>query len=233
VHRHAGWAKAKQCPPSLPNPYEVPGCQETDAPSERILLIFFRCGYAKRRPSLATCSVCISVGWCTNVTAPHTYCGSSAIGMAVTESIDRVLCALETYLYPHTVLLKHRATHLCAPVRLRCGGGAAHGHHQGLSPYGQEREQASHQTRRVRAKRLWAHGRSSTHEVPHGRAQGPGCAHRAPVRRQAHLLPSLSSGEKCPDRTRPSVATCNRPHGLIYGRGPSTPCLCHTFSPNG
>ena len=82
--------------------------------------------------------------------------------MAVAESIDRVLCALETYLYPHTVLLKHRAAHLCVPVRLRFGGGAAHGHHQGLSLYEQEREQASNQTRRVGAKRLCAHGRSET-----------------------------------------------------------------------
>src|SRR5881397_1368723 len=87
--------------------------------------------------------------------------------MAVTESIAMVLCALETYLYPHTVLCKHEAAHLCAPVRLRFGGGAAHGHPQGLSPYGQEREQASNQTRRVRAKCLCAHERSSTQEVPH------------------------------------------------------------------
>jgi hypothetical protein len=27
------------------------------------------------------------------------------MGMAVTESVGLVLCALETYLYPHTVLL--------------------------------------------------------------------------------------------------------------------------------
>src|SRR2546430_11552547 len=50
-----------------PNSYEDPGCQETNSPSERIVLVFFRCGYAKRRPSLATCSVFISVGWCTTV----------------------------------------------------------------------------------------------------------------------------------------------------------------------
>jgi hypothetical protein len=153
--------------------------------------------------------------------------------MAVTESIDMVLCALETYLYPHTVLLKHRAAQRCAPVRLRFGGGAAHDHHQGLSPYGQEREQASNQTRRVRAKRLCAHGRSATHEVPHGRARWPGCAHHDPVRRQAHLLPSLSSGEKCPDRTRPSVSTCNRPHGPAYAPRPSRPCPCRVFSLSG
>jgi len=153
--------------------------------------------------------------------------------MAVTESIAMVLCALETSLYPHTVLCKHEAAHLCAPVRLRFGGGAAHGHPQGLSPYGQEREQASNQTRRVRAKRLCAHGRSATHEVPHGRARWPGCAHHDPVRRQAHLLPSLSSGEKCPDRTRPSVSTCNRPHGPAYAPRLSRPCPSRVFSLSG
>jgi len=84
------------------------------------------------------------------------------MGMAVTERHTMALCALETYLYPHTVLRKRRAAHRCAPVRLRFGGGAAHGHHEGLSLYEQEREQASNQTRRVGAKRLCAHGRSET-----------------------------------------------------------------------
>ena len=153
--------------------------------------------------------------------------------MAVTESIGMVLCALETYLSPHTVLRKRGAAHLCAPVRLRFGGGAAHGHHQGLSPYGQEREQASKHTRRVRAKRLCAQERSSTHEVPHGRARGPGCAHRDPVRLQARLLPSLSSGERGPDRTRPSVSTCHRPPGPAYAPKPSRPCPSRVFSLSG
>src|SRR5262245_28521030 len=83
--------------------------------------------------------------------------------MAITERQTMALCALETYLYPHTVLRKRRAAHRCAPVRLRFGRGAAHGHHQGLSLYEQEREQASNQTRRIGAKRLCAHGRSETH----------------------------------------------------------------------
>jgi len=85
-----------------------------------------------------------------------------------------VLCALETYLYPHTVLLKGGAAHLRAPVRFRFGWGAAHDHHQGLSPSGQEREQASNHTRRVRAQCLCAHERSSTQGVQHCRARLPG-----------------------------------------------------------
>ena len=111
--------------------------------------------------------------------------------MAVTESMRMVLCALETYRYPHTVLCKRLAAHLCAPVRLRFGGGAAHGHPQGRSLYGQEREQASNQTRRVRATGLCAQERSSTHKGPHGRARWSGSTHGDPVRRQARLHSSL------------------------------------------
>src|SRR5215467_1264731 len=98
------------------------------------------------------------------------------MGMAVTERQTMALYALETSLYPHTVLRKRRAAQRCAPVRLRVGRGAAHGHPQGLSLYDQEREQASNHTRRVGAKRLWAQGRSSTYEVLQGRARWPGCA---------------------------------------------------------
>jgi hypothetical protein len=47
-------------------------------------------------------------------------------------------------------------------VRLRCGGGAAHDHPQGLSLPIEEREQVSKHTRRGRAQRLWAHERSET-----------------------------------------------------------------------
>ena len=144
-----------------------------------------------------------------------------------------VLCALETYPYPHTVLRKRRAAHLRAPVRLRFGGGAVHGHHEGLSLLLQEREQASNQTRRVRAKCLCAHARSSTPEVPHDRAREPGCAHRDPVRRQARRLSSLRSGERCPERTRPSVSTCHRPHGPAYAPRSSRPCSSRVFSRSG
>ena len=140
------------------------------------------------------------------------------------------LCALETYLYPHTVLRKREAAHRCAPVRLRFGGGAAHGHQQGLSLYGQEREQASNQRRRVRAQGLCAPERSSTHEVPHGRARWSGSTHRDPVRRQARLLSSLTLGERCRDRTRPSVSTCNRPPGPAYGPRLSGLCPSRVFS---
>ena len=94
----------------------------------------------------------------------------------MTESGSMVLCARETSLYPHTVLRKRGAAHRCAPVRLRFGGGAAHGHHEGLALCIQEREQASHHTRRVRAQRLCAHGRSETQlgiVAKHGDQDGP------------------------------------------------------------
>src|SRR5262245_57954853 len=116
--------------------------------------------------------------------------------MASAESRERVFCALATSLYPHTVLRKRGAARPHAPVRLRFGGGAAPSNHEELPPYEQEREQASKQTRRARAKGLCAHTRSSTQAVHHDRARVPGSAHRDPVRLQARLLPSLSSGER-------------------------------------
>ena len=151
----------------------------------------------------------------------------------MTESVSMVLCALETYLDPHTVLRRLGAAHLRAPVRLRCGGGAAHGHPQGRSPFGQEREQTSQHTRGGGATRLWAQARSATHEVPHGRARGPGGAQRDPGRLQARLLPSLRSGARCPERTRPSVATWQRPPGPAAAPSPSRPCPARVFSLSG
>ena len=96
--------------------------------------------------------------------------------MAVAESVGSVLGARETSRYPPTVLRTRRAAHLRAPVRLRCGGGAAHDHPQGRSLPIEEREQVSKQTRRGRAQRLWAHERSETQcysVAKHGRQAGP------------------------------------------------------------
>jgi hypothetical protein len=153
--------------------------------------------------------------------------------VAVPERLERGLCALATSRSPHRVLRKPRAAPRCAPGRRRCGGGAAPGPPQGRSPYGQEREQASNQPRRGRAKRLWAHGRSSTHEGPHGRARWPGCAQRDPGRRPAPLLPALRSGAKCPERTRPAVAPWNRPHGPADVPRPARLCPCRVCSLSG
>jgi hypothetical protein len=50
--------------------------------------------------------------------------------MAMAESCGTALGALETSLYPHTVLLKSEAAYLYAPVSSRFGGGAAHRNHE-------------------------------------------------------------------------------------------------------
>src|SRR6266566_951411 len=60
-------ASAAWLPRATPNPYEVPSCQETHLPSERMLPIFFRGAAGEARPSLATCCVCIAVCWGPNV----------------------------------------------------------------------------------------------------------------------------------------------------------------------
>jgi hypothetical protein len=64
---------------------------------------------AERSPSLATCSVCISVSWCTNVATPNTYGGSLAAVTPSAETTQGGLCDLETSLYPRTVLCKEAA----------------------------------------------------------------------------------------------------------------------------
>jgi hypothetical protein len=143
------------------------------------------------------------------------------------------LGALETYLYPPPVLLKREAAYLYAPVRSRGGCGAAPSNHQELLPVGQEREEASKHTRRVRAKGLWAQRRSATPCVHHDRAQGSGGAHRDPVRPPARLLPSLKSGERGRVQTPPPVSTCHRPFGPAEEPRWSMPCPCHVFSLSG
>jgi hypothetical protein len=57
------------------------------------------------------------------------------MAMAIAERRGTGFCALETYLYPHTVLFKSGAAHLDAPVSARFGGGAAHRNHQERPPY--------------------------------------------------------------------------------------------------
>ena len=153
--------------------------------------------------------------------------------MASAESRDPGFCALATSLDPPTVLRKRGATRPHVPVRLRCGGGAAHGNHQQRPPYEQEREQASKHTRKVRAKGLCAPERSSTQAVHHCSARLPGCAHRDPVRLQARRLPSLSCGERYRDRTPRPVSTCHRPPGQAYAPRSLKPCPSRVFSLNG
>ena len=178
---------------------------------------------AKRSPPRATCSVCMAVCWCTNVTAPHPSCGSPAIKMAATERVGRVLCARETSLSPPTVLRTRGAAPLRAPVRRRGGCGAAHGTQQGRALPIQAREPASKQPRRGRAQGLWAQRRASTPGGPHGRARLPGGAQRDPVRRQARLLPSLHAGASGRARTPPPVATGQSVPGPAEAPRPSTP----------
>jgi hypothetical protein len=56
------------------------------------------------------------------------------MALAMAESRGPVFCALETSRYPHTVLFQRGAAHLEAPVRARCGCGAAHRHHPDRPP---------------------------------------------------------------------------------------------------
>jgi hypothetical protein len=64
---------------------------------------------AERSPSLATCSVFMSVYWDTNGAAPNTYGGSLAAVTTSAETTQGGLCDLDTDLYPRTVLCKEAA----------------------------------------------------------------------------------------------------------------------------
>jgi hypothetical protein len=134
------------------NPYEDPCGQETHLPSERIVCFLPPPSSVWRRCPLAPCADVIALGWCdTHVAAPHTYGGSTARAMAMAESRGTVVCAREPSLSPPTVRCHSGAAQLEAPVRARCGGGAAHRTHQDRPPDAEVRAQASKHTRRVRA----------------------------------------------------------------------------------
>jgi len=66
-----------------------------------------------RHRSLTTCADLIAMGRPRHtVSAPHTYGGSVTIAMVIAGRRCVVLCGLETYPYPHTVLGKVRAQRL-------------------------------------------------------------------------------------------------------------------------
>src|SRR5262245_6047602 len=116
--------------------------------------------------------------------------------MVVTESVSMVLCALETYLYPHTVLLKGGAAPLHAPVRLRFGGGAVHVNLRRLVLYVSEPERMSNQSAGLRVNGLCALRRSRRKATDMPEHAGPGSSRMRPVRRRAHPLRSFLTLEK-------------------------------------
>jgi hypothetical protein len=139
--------------------------------------LLFSAENAWRSSPLAPCSAVIALGWhSAHVAAPHTYGGSTAMAMARAESRATVFCALATSRDPHAVLLNGGAPRFRAPVRFRCGCGAAHRHHPSLAPAGSARAQASNPTHRVGAQGLWALERSSTPQGHHDRARWPGAS---------------------------------------------------------
>src|SRR5262249_21990892 len=116
--------------------------------------------------------------------------------MAVTESIGMVLCALETSLYPHTVLRKEGAAHLCAPGRLRVGGGAAPVNLRRPVPYVSEPERMSNQSTGLWGNGLCAPRRSRRRATAISEPARPGSSRMRPVRRQAHPLRSFLTLEQ-------------------------------------
>jgi hypothetical protein len=87
--------------PSMPNPYEVPFCQETNDTCERFFLFAAFRVLAPAAPRIA-CPDFLSICRCrANVAAPHTYCGSIAVEVTSAEASQGVtLCGLETISVP-------------------------------------------------------------------------------------------------------------------------------------
>lgn len=102
-----------------------------------------------------------------------------------------VLCALETYPYPHTVLRKEGAAHLPTSVRLRFGRGAAHVNRRRLLRYVSEPERMSNQSAGLRVNGLCARMRSRRTAPDMLEHAYPGASRRHPVRRRAHPLRSF------------------------------------------
>src|SRR5262245_5213536 len=107
-----------------------------------------------------------------------------------------VLCALETYLYPHTVLLKGGAALLHASVRLRFGGGAVHVKLRRLRLYVSEPDRMSNQSAGLRVNGLFAPRRSRRKATDMLEHACSGLSRMRPVRRWAHPLRSFLTLEK-------------------------------------
>jgi hypothetical protein len=133
---------------------------------------------AKRRPPLATCAVGLAGGWGLKVTAAHTSRGSPALGRAVPERSGSL--GPGHVAGPSSRPPQPRGGPRQAPVRLRVGGGAAHGHPPGHSLPRPEREPAANQPRRVRATGRGAQGRSATPGVSACSTRWPGLADPPP-----------------------------------------------------
>ena len=118
------------------------------------------------------------------------------------------------------------------PVRRRLGGGAAHGNSRQLLPCEQERESVSHHREGSGIVPSNAPGRSETPSLLDERAfRVSGSSHGCPVRRHAHLLPSLHRARIFSSQRRPVVSACQRRHVLIGERRWTMPCPCRALSP--
>jgi hypothetical protein len=151
---------------------------------------------AERSPSLATCSVFISVYWCTNVAAPNTYGGSLAAVTTSAETTQGGLCDLETYLYPRTVLCKEAAERV--PFASSCqarGRGSTRQPDTTIAVC--TRAGADVQSKgRAQGERPMCSWAFATQCDKHDRARYPGLSRERPVRRWAHPLRSLRTLEK-------------------------------------
>ena len=149
---------------------------------------FFRCGEAERRPSLATWSVFITLGWCPHVAAPHTDGGALATATPSAASALSARYDLATSLYPHTVRCQEQAQRPpCASECQARGRGSTRQPDPAIAS--DIRAGADVQaTRRAQGQRPLCSGAFATQDMRHDRALSGGSSPGRPVRRRAHPL---------------------------------------------
>jgi hypothetical protein len=144
-----------------------------------------------------------------------------------------MLCGLETYLYPHTVLCTAvAAQRACARESQVRGRGSTRVPFATLAAY--NRAEADVQARRrAQGQRPMCSFAFATYYVRHPRAPSRGSSHDRPVRRRAHPLRSSTFEETCVYRMPFAVAACSTLHGPTDGLRRLRLCPGCVFSPNG
>jgi hypothetical protein len=190
-----GCPSPRRYPQSVPapNPYEAPGCQETNDPQERIAC-FFAAGLVLA-PAASRCVLCLHCHRQAQTArgGPTHFLRRSRRRDAAGRATAGASSAVEPQrgaLRPSSAMKRLHGYR--APVRGRCGGGAAP-----VSLRGPRRRPQSRSERPIHAagagmESLEAPRRAMTPSRRAARALGAGGARPGPVRRQARPLRSMS-----------------------------------------
>jgi hypothetical protein len=159
-------------------------------PTRGYVLVFRLLGSWRCRRPVSWPDV-ISVHWRRpHVSAPHPERGSVALGMARTAGVELSSAAEQPIGARVPSSARRRLNGERAPVRPRCGCGAAHGHRARRPPHVRSRSARPLHAPGSGLYSRQAHTRSLAPWRRAGRAWVPGCSRPWPVRRQARPLRS-------------------------------------------